>query len=296
MQPRSGKKAAAHAGGRPHASSPPGARQPQQPLLMPAQAASQLVTRMPVPVVHPAGGPANAHPAAMMPPYLAQPPPPQQYWPQQEPPMYAVVPSLHDLIINQVHYYFSPENLMRDEYLRSHMDPQEGWLPIQLLANFNRLRSLTTDVGLIAEALHYSPELEAIDGRVRKRHDWQRWLLPATGAPSSSATQQAPPPAQPPSPQQQQQQRQQRRSRQRTAAAAAAAASAAAAGAATAEAAAAAAGAGAAAAAAARGAGRNVVISGGAQRRGEQRREIEGHQRQQQQQQQARAPRAAASR
>ena len=86
-------------------------------------------------------------------------------------------PNLHDMILYQVHYYFSPENLMRDEFLRSQMDPQEGWLPIPLLATFNRLRSLTADANIIADALHYSQELEVNQGRVRKRHDWHRWLM-----------------------------------------------------------------------------------------------------------------------
>ena len=88
------------------------------------------------------------------------------------------IPTLHERIIHQVHYYFSAENLCRDEFLRGHMDPREGWVPIQLIASFNRLRSLTKDVHLVVEALRLSPELEVRNGMVRKRHDSQRWLLP----------------------------------------------------------------------------------------------------------------------
>ena len=91
---------------------------------------------------------------------------------------YPSSPTLHERIIHQVHYYFSAENLCRDEFLRGHMDPREGWVPIQLIASFNRLRSLTKDVNLVVEALRLSPELEVRNGMVRKRHDWQRWLLP----------------------------------------------------------------------------------------------------------------------
>eukprot|EP00965_Chrysotila_dentata_P211668 6186585-Pleurochrysis_carterae.AAC.5 len=58
--------------------------------------------------------------------------------------------NLQHLILNQVHYYFSTENLCKDEFLRAHMD-NAGWLPIPLLATFNRLRHLTTDVMLITE-------------------------------------------------------------------------------------------------------------------------------------------------
>ena len=93
----------------------------------------------------PTVAPHGAQPGMMPSPYMPQ---PQPYWPQAEP-MYAV--SVHELILNQVHYYFSTENLCRDEFLRGQMDPKEGWLPIQLLGTFNRLRSLTTDVHLIGE-------------------------------------------------------------------------------------------------------------------------------------------------
>ena len=74
--------------------------------------------------------------------------PPPAFWPESQP---TYGKSLHQLIINQVHYYFSPENLYRDDFLRGQMDPTEGWLSLQLLATFNRLRSLSADVNVIAE-------------------------------------------------------------------------------------------------------------------------------------------------
>jgi len=115
---------------------------------------------------------AAAHEATMrMSPYCQ---PQQVFWSQET----IFLAGLQQLIINQVHYYFSTENLCKDEFLRLHMD-REGWLPIELIATFNRLRHLTTDIGIVTEALKLSPELEVCDGYVRKRHDWQRWLLPA---------------------------------------------------------------------------------------------------------------------
>lgn len=60
------------------------------------------------------------------------------------------VQQLQRLVVAQVNYYFSDENLLRDEYLRRQMDG-EGWISIELLATFNRLRSLTTDLHLIGE-------------------------------------------------------------------------------------------------------------------------------------------------
>ncbi|KAL1499690.1 hypothetical protein AB1Y20_012958 [Prymnesium parvum] len=93
--------------------------------------------------------------------------------------------NLQEMILNQVHYYFSTENLCKDEFLRSHMDPEGGWIPVALLASFNRLRRLTTDLGLLTETLKLSPELEVALGCVRKRHGWQQWVYNWSYSPSS---------------------------------------------------------------------------------------------------------------
>ena len=132
---------------------------------------------------------------------------PMQHWSQDA--MY--VRRVQELILNQVNYYFSTENLCKDEFLRLHMDG-EGWVPIPLLASFARLRRLTTDLAILTEArgatalqllhttpspplqcvlfLHravcpvpqalcYSTELQLSEGftHVRKRVDWERWVL-----------------------------------------------------------------------------------------------------------------------
>lgn len=60
-------------------------------------------------------------------------------------------------------YYFSEENLLRDFFLRRKMDSQ-GFLPITLIASFHRVQTLTTDVGLVIEAIMESDKLELIDG------------------------------------------------------------------------------------------------------------------------------------
>ena len=113
-------------------------------------------------------GVSGASPQPLMPSQYMQAPQPA-YWPATEP-MYVV--GLHELILNQVHYYFSAENLCRDEFLRSQMDRHEGWLGIQLLATFNRLRSLTSDVHVIAEARRH---------RHAHRRQPPRTLRPAVG-------------------------------------------------------------------------------------------------------------------
>lgn len=60
-------------------------------------------------------------------------------------------------------YYFSEENLLRDFFLRRKMDAQ-GYLPITLIASFHRVQTLTTDVGLVVEAIMESDKLELVDG------------------------------------------------------------------------------------------------------------------------------------
>ena len=49
-------------------------------------------------------------------------------------------------------YYFSRENLQKDIFLRRKMDP-EGYLPVTLVASFNRVRSLTNDVTFIVDSV-----------------------------------------------------------------------------------------------------------------------------------------------
>lgn len=88
---------------------------------------------------------------------------------------------LTSMIRTQLEYYFSIDNLIKDVYLRSHMDSQ-GFVLLSFITQFNRLKQLTTDVELIKLAIQHSNELEywvGSDGkeRIRKREDWQKWVL-----------------------------------------------------------------------------------------------------------------------
>lgn len=111
----------------------------------------------------------------------------------------------------QIEYYLSLENLLRDIYLRAHMDEQ-GWINLTFIASFNRVKFYSTDLHWIASCLVDSAILEvrqvsnkdgkisevqpfpaaavpptaAVDGQdpptatfqVRKRSDWQQWVFP----------------------------------------------------------------------------------------------------------------------
>ncbi|KAH7924709.1 hypothetical protein BV22DRAFT_492255 [Leucogyrophana mollusca] len=69
-------------------------------------------------------------------------------------------------LLTQLEYYLSPQNMAQDFFLRQRMD-DSGWIPISLLASFNRVRNLTTDVALVAEVLRQSNMAE-VEG------DWVR--------------------------------------------------------------------------------------------------------------------------
>ncbi|KAI9310740.1 hypothetical protein BX666DRAFT_1825910, partial [Dichotomocladium elegans] len=56
------------------------------------------------------------------------------------------------------------------------MDDQ-GFVDIRIIAGFNRIKSLTTELQLIREALQDSQLLEVKDDKLRKREGWQTWLL-----------------------------------------------------------------------------------------------------------------------
>jgi len=62
-------------------------------------------------------------------------------------------------------YYFSADNLQKDFFLRRKMD-SEGFLPLGLIANFPRVRSLTFDQNFIIESLRDSEKIELIDNKV----------------------------------------------------------------------------------------------------------------------------------
>ncbi|EEB06003.1 RNA-binding protein [Schizosaccharomyces japonicus yFS275] len=76
------------------------------------------------------------------------------------------------------------ENRRGDIYLRKHMDA-EGYVPLFFLANFNRLKNLTTDINAIRAACVASSvvEVQANDespylSRVRKAESWKNWVMP----------------------------------------------------------------------------------------------------------------------
>ncbi|KAJ3159297.1 La ribonucleoprotein domain member 1 [Geranomyces michiganensis] len=106
-------------------------------------------------------------------------------------------------IRTQIEYYFSVENLCHDIFFRRQMNHTNGGVPIALIANFNRVRSLinvaktkavTVDhadpavvdsfawtIQLVKAACDGSEVVEAVDDAgehfIRRKGNWEFWLL-----------------------------------------------------------------------------------------------------------------------
>ncbi|KAF4338870.1 la family [Fusarium beomiforme] len=80
----------------------------------------------------------------------------------------------------QIEYYFSIENLCKDEYLRKRMDSQ-GFVPLHFISAFSRIQRLTQDMNVIRAACEESTEVDFVVGddeceRLRRRHNWEHFV------------------------------------------------------------------------------------------------------------------------
>ncbi|XP_077966978.1 uncharacterized protein LOC120341800 [Styela clava] len=76
----------------------------------------------------------------------------------------------------QLEYYFSSENLTRDQYLVSQMDDQH-YVPIWTIANFNLVKNLTTDIDLITDVLRASSLVQVDDKNEKVRPNQTKYAL-----------------------------------------------------------------------------------------------------------------------
>ncbi|KAG8388908.1 hypothetical protein BUALT_Bualt02G0174200 [Buddleja alternifolia] len=88
-------------------------------------------------------------------------------------------------IVKQIEYYFSDENLQNDRYLISLMDEQ-GWVPVSVIADFKRVKRMSTDIPFILDALQVSETIEVQGEKVRRRDEWSKWI-PASFVSKSSS-------------------------------------------------------------------------------------------------------------
>ena len=69
---------------------------------------------------------------------------------------------------------------MKDVFLRLRMD-DEGWIPLSVLTNFNRVRNLigNVDSKFILDTMRSSQVVEIReDEKLRRKGDWQQWVFP----------------------------------------------------------------------------------------------------------------------
>ncbi|XP_046999533.1 la protein homolog [Schistocerca americana] len=88
---------------------------------------------------------------------------------KDEPPKNGDLKLLEKQIIRQVEYYFGDINLPRDRFLQEQIKLDDGWVPLTVMLNFQRLSNLTKDTSIIANALEKSSLLEISEDRSKIR-------------------------------------------------------------------------------------------------------------------------------
>lgn len=122
-----------------------------------------------------------------MPVFPHSPSSPVPFFPPPPPPAAAAAESpLPILIVNQIDYYFSDANIAKDEFLKSNMD-EEGWVPITLIANFPRVRNLTSNIQLILESMRTSKVVDVQGDKLRRHDEWMKYLPSAQVQADSSS-------------------------------------------------------------------------------------------------------------
>lgn len=89
-------------------------------------------------------------------------------------------------------YYFSVDNLLKDMYLRRHMDSQ-GFVSLDFIASFNRIKSLSSDIELVKLVCQQSAAVQYRTGedgqdRLRRREGWEQWVLKMADRDASAQT------------------------------------------------------------------------------------------------------------
>ncbi|EXJ58942.1 hypothetical protein A1O7_06373 [Cladophialophora yegresii CBS 114405] len=93
--------------------------------------------------------------------------------------------ALLSMVMTQIEYYFSIDNLCKDLFLRKHMDGQ-GYVPLSVIANFKRIKTLTQDNLTIDNLRYVCQQVKSVeflpgtdgDDRLRRREGWRDFVLP----------------------------------------------------------------------------------------------------------------------
>uniref|UniRef100_A0AAY4E198 LA protein n=1 Tax=Denticeps clupeoides TaxID=299321 RepID=A0AAY4E198_9TELE len=63
---------------------------------------------------------------------------------------------LEKKIADQIEYYFGDHNLPRDRFLKEQLQVDDGWVALETMLKFNRLKTLTSDQAVIVDSLKKS--------------------------------------------------------------------------------------------------------------------------------------------
>ena len=108
-------------------------------------------------------------------------------FPGMMPPAYNNTPlnqfGLYSMVISQLDFYFSVDNLCKDMFLRKNMDSQ-GWVSLDVIASFPRMKQLIQDETALKYACSVSNTVDYLPGengqpdRVRRRHEYSKFVIP----------------------------------------------------------------------------------------------------------------------
>ncbi|XP_050083450.1 la protein homolog [Anopheles aquasalis] len=81
-------------------------------------------------------------------------------------------------IIRQLEYYFGDANLLRDKFLKEKIKEDDGWVTLDVLLSFKRLKALSEDKKVIVDAIEKSSEglIEVSEDREKLRRHPERPL------------------------------------------------------------------------------------------------------------------------
>ncbi|KAF7711895.1 lupus La protein [Silurus meridionalis] len=85
---------------------------------------------------------------------------------------------LEKKVAEQIEYYFGDHNLPRDRFLKEQIQLDDGWVTLETMLKFNRLKSLTLEAAVIVEALQKSKTglLEISEDRTKIRRSLSKPL------------------------------------------------------------------------------------------------------------------------
>lgn len=88
----------------------------------------------------------------------------------------AAISATEAAIIRQLEYYFGDANLAKDKFLNDQITKDEGWVPLDVLLTFKRLKSLSDDKKVITDAIAKSDEglIEISEDREKLRRHPER--------------------------------------------------------------------------------------------------------------------------